>query len=122
MRRYQISSRQNNERIFTLTKTIKMINKSAITELKELLEKASAICENNAHLADNIDLIGMSDQLDEYVDDLNKIKEFEVYDDEEPEYDSAGFMDEDRIVNGQYRVIDADMEVQDGDVFGKNKI
>jgi hypothetical protein len=57
-----------------------------------------------------------------HVDDLNKIKEFEVYDDEEPEYDSAGFTDEDRIVNGQYRVIDADMEAQDGDVFGDSKI
>ena len=26
--------------------------------------------------------------------------------DEEPEYDGAGFSEEDRIVNGQYRVID----------------
>jgi hypothetical protein len=99
-----------------------MISKLAITELKELLAKASAICEDNAHLADNIDLIGMSDQLDEYVDDLNKIKEFEVYDDEEPEYDSAGFTDEDRVVDGQYRVIDFDMEAQDYDVFGDSKI
>jgi hypothetical protein len=64
-----------------------MPNKSAITELKELLKKASAICEDNAHLADNIDLIDMSDQLDEYVDDLNKIKEFEVYDDEDEDDD-----------------------------------
>jgi hypothetical protein len=43
-------------------------------------------------------------------------------DDDEPEYDGAGFSEEDRIVNGQYRVIDADMEVQDSDVFGNNKI
>jgi hypothetical protein len=100
-----------------------MISKSAITELKELLKKASAICEDNAHLADNIDLIGMSDQLDEYVDDLDKIKEFEVYDeDDEPEYDSAGFTYEDRVVDGQYRVIDFDMEAQNYDVFGNNKI
>jgi hypothetical protein len=42
--------------------------------------------------------------------------------DEGPEYDGAGFTDEDRIVNGQYRVIDADIEAQDGDVFGDSKI
>ena len=134
MMRYQISSRQNNERIFTLTKTIKMINNSAITELRELLEKASAICSDNAHLAENIDLIGIGDQLDEYVDDLNAIENFEVYgdyktfneapygEDDGPEYDGAGFTDEDRIVNGQYRVIDADMEAQDSNIFGNNKI
>ena len=43
-------------------------------------------------------------------------------DDEGPEYDGAGFSEEDRIVNGQYRVIDADMEAQDHDTFGNNKI
>ena len=68
-----------------------MINNSTITELRELLEKASAICEDNAHLADNIDLIGMSDQLDEYVDDLNKIKEFEVYDDEDDDIPNTNY-------------------------------
>jgi hypothetical protein len=34
-------------------------------------------------------------------------------DDDEPEYDSAGFTEDDRIVNGQYRVIsnaDADAD------------
>jgi hypothetical protein len=89
-----------------------MISKSAITELKELLAKASAICEDNAHLADNIDLIGMSDQLDEYVDDLDKIKEFEVYDDEDDfkTFNEAPYGD------------DADMEAQDHDVFGDSKI
>lgn len=46
-----------------------------------------------------------------------------VYEDEGPEYDSAGFTDEDRVVDGEYRVIiDADMEAQDEDVFGNNKI
>ena len=43
-------------------------------------------------------------------------------DDEGPEYDGAGFSEEDRIVNGQYRVIDADMEAQDHDTFGNKKI
>ena len=59
-----------------------MINKSAITELRELLEKASTICSDNAHLAENIDLISMSYKLDEYIDELNAIENFEVYGDE----------------------------------------
>jgi hypothetical protein len=56
------------------------------------------------------------------VDEWNK-------DNNEPEYDGAGFTEDDRIVNGEYRVIDtqndnnpADMESQDGEVFGENKI
>ena len=53
--------------------------------------------------------------IDEY--ELNKMS-----DDEGPEYDGAGFSEEDRVVNGQYRVIDADMEAQDHDTFGNNKI
>jgi len=50
-------------------------------------------------------------------------------DNNEPEYDGAGFTEDDRIVNGEYRVIDtqndnnpADMESQDGEIFGENKI
>ena len=43
------------------------------------------------------------------IDDINdtfKYVEIEDnYDDEGPEYDSAGFTEDDRIVNGQYRVI-----------------
>ncbi len=44
---------------------------------------------------------------------------------DEPEYDSAGFTEEDRIVEGQYRVIiggDPDQEAQDYDTFGNHKI
>jgi hypothetical protein len=47
-------------------------------------------------------------------------------DNNEPEYDGAGFTEDDRIVNGEYRVIDnnnsANDEVQDHNVFGENKI
>jgi hypothetical protein len=43
-------------------------------------------------------------------------------DDEGPEYDGAGFSEEDRIINGQYRVIDADAEAQDHNTFSNNKI
>ena len=59
-----------------------MISKSAITELRELLEKAAFICEDNAHHTEGIDLIGMCDQLDEYVDDLNAIENPEIYGEE----------------------------------------
>ena len=44
---------------------------------------------------------------------LLKINFEEEDDDDEPEYDSAGFTEDDRIVNGQYRVIsneDADAD------------
>ena len=56
------------------------------------------------------------------VDEYELMKMSEDDNDDEPEYDGAGFSEEDRIVNEQYRVIDADMEVQDSDVFGNNKI
>jgi hypothetical protein len=43
-----------------------------------------------------------------------------------PDYDSAGFAEEDRIVEGQYRVMfadtDPDLEAQDYNTFGNNKI
>jgi hypothetical protein len=51
---------------------------------------------------------------------------FNVVVDNEPEYDGAGFTKNDRIVNGEYRVIDnnnsANDEAQDYNVFGENKI
>jgi len=47
-------------------------------------------------------------------------------DNNEPEYDGAGFTEDDRIVNGEYRVIDnnnsANDEAQDHNMFGENKI
>jgi hypothetical protein len=50
----------------------------------------------------------------------------EYVDNNEPEYDGAGFTEDDRIVNGEYRVIDnnnsANDEAQDHNVFGENKI
>ena len=50
------------------------------------------------------------------------IVELERGGDNEPEYDGAGFSEEDRIINGQYRVINADDEAQDSNIFGNNKI
>jgi hypothetical protein len=53
-----------------------------INQLRELLEQASAICEDNLYKAENIDLHSMMETLDEFVDELNAIENFEVYNDE----------------------------------------
>jgi hypothetical protein len=50
-----------------------------ISKLRELLESASAICEANLDKAENIDLHSMMETLDEYVDELNAIENFEIY-------------------------------------------
>jgi hypothetical protein len=57
--------------------------------------------------------------IDAFFDEIDSMNE------DEPEYDSAGFTEEDRIVEGQYRVIigvDPDQEAQDFNTFGENKI
>ena len=45
------------------------------------------------------------DELQQYVDDIKEVYDEINANDEGPEYDSAGFTEDDRIVNGQYRVI-----------------
>jgi len=45
------------------------------------------------------------DELQQYVDEIKEAYNEINGDDEGPEYDSAGFTEDDRIVNGQYRVI-----------------
>ena len=60
-----------------LTKKIKVMK--AITKLRTLLEKASAICSDNLENAENIDLHSMMETLDEYVNELNAIENFEIY-------------------------------------------
>jgi len=64
---------------------IKVTNNSALIELRELLARASEICSDNADLAENIDLIDMGDRLDQYVEELNAIDKFEVYDEDDDE-------------------------------------
>lgn len=59
-----------------------MTNKNDITKLKTLLTEASVICLQNINEAENIDLHSMMEILDDFVDELNKIKNFEVYDEE----------------------------------------
>jgi hypothetical protein len=39
------------------------------------------------------------------VSDLYYNRKYKIIADDEPEYDSAGFTEDDRIVNGQYKVI-----------------
>lgn len=59
-----------------------MTNKNDITKLKTLLTEASVICLQNINEAENIDLHSMMETLDDFVDELNVIKNFEVYDEE----------------------------------------
>jgi len=72
-----------------LTKKIKMKKTKKVStsekelipfdELRSLLYRASEICEDHAHLTENIDLIGMCNQLDKYINELN----VKVYDEDD---------------------------------------
>ena len=59
-----------------------MENKNDITKLKELLTEASEICLQNINEAENIDLHSMMETLDDFIDELNAIESFEIYDEE----------------------------------------
>jgi len=59
-----------------------MENKNDITKLKELLIEASTICLQNINKAENIDLHSMMETLDDFIDELNAIENFEIYDEE----------------------------------------
>lgn len=60
---------------------------NSIDQLRELLEQASAICEDNLYKAENIDLHSMMETLDEFIDELNAAENFEVYNDEIDDYE-----------------------------------
>ena len=55
---------------------------NSIDQLRELLEQASAICEDNLYKAENIDLHSMMETLDEFIDELNAAENVDVYNDE----------------------------------------
>ena len=55
--------------------------KSDIDTLKDLLNQASNICEENIDRAHNIDLHSLMEVLDDYWDELDAIGKFEVYED-----------------------------------------
>jgi hypothetical protein len=54
-----------------------------IEKIKELLSQASEIIENNIDKAENIDLTHMSEWIDSFVYELDKIEDFEVYGEDE---------------------------------------
>ena len=83
-------------------------------QLREAIKLVMELIKNSGFVLDD------SDIMDEHM--YITIRKPLKVDDEGPEYDGAGFSEEDRIVNGQYRVMAADMEAQDHDTFGKNKI
>lgn len=56
-----------------------------IEQLKSLLKQAIELAEANIDNAHNFDLEDLSQVLEGYVDELNEIGDFEVYDDEEDE-------------------------------------
>ena len=60
---------------------------NSIDQLRELLEQASAICEDNLYKAENIDLHSMMETLDEFIDELNAAENFEIYNDEVDDYE-----------------------------------
>lgn len=74
------------------------------TQLIEALKQASKLCWDNVNKADNIDLHNMGEKIDDFIDQLNEIDDFEKYEDEGPEYDSAGFTEADRFIDESYQV------------------
>jgi hypothetical protein len=50
-----------------------------IDQLRELLQQASSICEDNLYKAENIDLHSMMETLDEFINELDTAEEFEVF-------------------------------------------
>jgi len=59
-----------------------MKSKNDITKLRELLIEASIICLQNINEAENIDLHSMMETLDDFIDELNAIENFEIYGEE----------------------------------------
>jgi hypothetical protein len=52
-------------------------------ELVKILEQAIKLANQNVDKADNFDVEDFAQTLENYVDELNEIKKFETYDDEE---------------------------------------
>ena len=54
-------------------------------ELVKILKQAIELADQNISKAHNFDLESLSQMLDSYVDDLNEIEKFEIYDDYDDE-------------------------------------
>jgi hypothetical protein len=52
-------------------------------DLVKILEQAIKLADQNIYKVDNFDLEDFSQTLEKYVDELNEIKEFEKYDDDD---------------------------------------
>ena len=76
--------------------------------LKELNEMYYCLNIAITHYSEHklLDTNAVNSLIDKVRDEIDiVIYERDSNDDDEPEYDSAGFTEDDRIVNGQYRVI-----------------
>ena len=62
---------------------------NSIDQLRELLQQASAICEDNLYKAENIDLHSMMETLDEFINELDAVEDFETYDNEVDDYEQG---------------------------------
>jgi hypothetical protein len=84
--------------------------------LKELNEMYYCLNIAITHYSEHklLDANAVNNLIDKVRDEIDMvIYEMDSNEDDEPEYDSAGFTEDDRIVNGQYRVIsneDADAD------------
>jgi hypothetical protein len=79
-----VYSHHKTIRIYFNQKQLVMNN---IDQLRELLEQASAICEDNLYKTENVDLHSMMETLDEFIDELNAAENFEIYNDEIDDYE-----------------------------------
>ena len=79
-----VYSHHKTIRIYFNQKQLVMNN---IDQLRELLEQASAICEDNLYKTENVDLHSMIETLDEFIDELNAAENFEIYNDEIDDYE-----------------------------------
>lgn len=87
--------------------------KLTLAELNEMYYSLNvAITYHSEHKL--LDVNSLNKLIDKVRDEIDMvIYEMDSNEDDEPEYDSAGFTEDDRIVNGQYRVIsnkDADAD------------
>ena len=90
--------------------------KLTLKELNEIYYCLSKVLDSNEpNLADKESITALKTKIWDEIDMIEY--ESQNNDDDEdlgPEYDSAGFTEDDRIVNGQYRVIPGEVENNDG--------
>ena len=60
---------------------INEVSNNPVEKLVKLLNQAKSLAEANIEKAENFDLVDLSETLENYIDELNKIGKFEVYED-----------------------------------------